>query len=343
MRTFIYALPLLFTLGISGCKKDKSNEIVIPANSVDALAKAIQDAEENGTIRLASGIHTESGTITIDKKVCIIGDDGAVLIVDTKPTLIPGEPLDPAVHFYGINGACIENIEIRPVDPIGGTGIILEQSNQSYIRKCKIYRHQYSIAVEASNDVIIENNIIEYSDGWQTGVAPIGHGILIINGKRVNIIGNSISKAFFGAWISDLEGIFNNNMVTDNYIGVVPCAIPDSSAVMPRSNVVYSMIPGSFWTIKNNTCERNVIGILLYDGASECIVENNDCKNNSRIDIELGKAWEIGEGALQLPFPIDRAKHNKVNAGSYTNIRVRDCGWSNQIIGVTPISDGDCF
>lgn len=325
----------------AGCKEDNTSEILIPAGSVDALAKAIQSVPENGTIRLAAGTHTESGTITITKQICLVGDDGAVLIVDTKPTITPGEPLDPAIHIYQAPGACIDNIELRPVDPMGGSGVIFEQSDGASVRNCEIYRHQYSVAVEASDDILVENNIIN-PDGWQ-GVIPAAHGLIIVNGKKCNIIGNTLTKAFFGAWIGDLGGEVANNIITDNYIGVVPCAVPDSSTVMPRSNVVYTMIPGSFWKIYNNKCYNNSgVGIALLDGASECIIENNDCQNNG-MDIELGKEREIGEGTLALPFPIDRAKHNKVIGGSYPTVRVRDCGWANQVSGVTVVNDGNCF
>lgn len=341
--SIVVSFALLFTFVFFSCEKDSTNEIVIPAGSVDALTKAIDDIEENGIIRLAAGTHSESGTVTINKKIKIVGDNGAILVVNTQPTIVPEEPLQPAIHVNGVEGFCIENIELRPSDAIGGTGFILEQSNNSCITNCKIYNHQYSICIQASDDVKIKGNRLECANGWKTGTGPAAHGILLINGKRAHIESNHISQAIFGAWIGDLGGYFIDNTIEDNYIGVVPCAIPDSSAVMPRSNVAYTMIPGSFWTVSNNVCRNNGVGILLYDGASECVVENNDCSNNTIIDIELGKQQEAGEGSLNLPFPVDRTKKNKVIGGNFPNVRVRDCGWGNQVIGAVVVNDGDCF
>ncbi len=140
-----------------------------------------------------------------------------------------------------------------------------------------------------------------------------------------------------------MDGEVANNVITDNYIGVIPCAIPDSSAVMPRSNVAYTMIAGFHWDIHDNTVENNFIGILLYDGAKECVVRNNDCKNNARIDIELGKYHAPNESSLGVSFPLAVTQYNTVNIGSYPNVNVRDCGWSNVVIGTTAIKDGDCF
>lgn len=345
MRKYTCQMLLIALVALAGCDDDKVSEIVIPAGSVDALAKAIENSEVGGTIRLAAGMHTESGTVTITKQICLVGDDGAVLIVDTKPTVTPGEPLDPAIYIYQAPGACVDNIELRPVDPKGGSGVIIEQSDNTSVRNSKIFQHQYGVVLEASHHVRIENNTIE-CPGWATSGLPLEVCVMIINGQYANILGNDLSNGFFGAWICDENGTFNNNVVTDNYIGVIPCAVPDSSQVMPRSNVAYTMTPGKNWTIKGNTCKNNErIGILLYDEASLCTVENNDCNNNGNningyIDIEIGQAWAANDPAsgLQTPFALKAAYNNTVNVGPFPNVRVLDCGNDNVVTGGIQLS-----
>ena len=68
MKKLLLLNFFLFSLLFVDCKKDQSTEIVIPAGSVDMLAKAINDSPENGVIRLAAGTHSESATIVVSKK-----------------------------------------------------------------------------------------------------------------------------------------------------------------------------------------------------------------------------------------------------------------------------------
>ena len=328
MKAFILTCLVLFVLMLSGCKKDEKNNIVVPAGSVDALAQAIEDAGDGGTVILASGNHNESSSVTVSSNVCIKGETGAILIVDTKPVASIDENLDPALFVLGSNGFCIENVEFLPADTIGGVGIYLENSPNSLIRNCKFTKHQFSIMLQNSDKTKVENNIVEAA----LASIPVGsYGLIVVNGKGVEIRNNKFSKGLFGAWLCDEDGIFEDNQCFSNHIGVIPCAVPDSSLAAPRaSSFVYTMAPPINWIIRNNECKNNLwFGILLFDGASECLVEDNDCSGNGigspwgEVDIELGKDWAV-QPVFGIPVSITR--NNTVKAGNYPNVRIKDCG-----------------
>ncbi|MBK9016875.1 MAG: right-handed parallel beta-helix repeat-containing protein [Saprospiraceae bacterium] len=340
MKSFILPFLLLFTLILAGCKKDK-NEITVPAGSVDALAQAVEDAGDGGTVILASGNHNESGSVTVSTKVCIRGETGAILIVDTKPLLSSSEPLiDPALFVLNAEGFCIENVEIQPLDSLGCVGIFLENSSKSVVTNCKFTRHQNTILFQNSDEVKIENNSIEGILDI-AGSFPVGNGLIVINGKKAIVRNNEFSKCAFGAWICDEGGTFEDNHCFRNHIGVVPCAVPDGGAISRESGFLSTMIAGKDWKISNNKFYHNDwFGVLLYDGASLCTVENNDCSDNGLGDIELGK------DSNTFGFHADVTHHNTVIVGSFPNVRVKDCGENNTVDiskGGILLPSEDCF
>ncbi len=70
-------------IGLAKIAKGKK-AVEIPAGSADALAAAIAEVRDGGVVLLRSGQHTESRTVTVDHRVKIVGEPGAILIADTK-------------------------------------------------------------------------------------------------------------------------------------------------------------------------------------------------------------------------------------------------------------------
>ncbi|MCC7244474.1 MAG: hypothetical protein IT269_02250, partial [Saprospiraceae bacterium] len=155
---------------------DDRASYVIPAGSINALAAALQDYS---TVILAPGIHTEDGPVTVSGYKKIIGQDGAVLRVNTTPFVNPEVPLQVALHLDHASGSAVHGLIIESSTPVGGTGILVENSTKVSIQNCKLRNFQFSILVEKSPLVNIHQNIIEASTAWQTGEISEGHGIVI--------------------------------------------------------------------------------------------------------------------------------------------------------------------
>jgi len=114
--------PELGLAKISGGKKI----VKVPAGSVDALAAAIAQVRDGGVVLLRSGQHTESGTVTVNHPVSIIGEPGAILIADTEP--IAPNLVEPALHVLGASPVVVWGLDIRPKETVGGTAILIEDS-----------------------------------------------------------------------------------------------------------------------------------------------------------------------------------------------------------------------
>ena len=104
-------------VGLAKIAKGKKT-VEIPAGSIDALAAAIAQVRDGGVVLLRSGRHTESRTVTVDHRVKILGEPGAILISDTNPLAT----VDPALHVLGASGVVIWGLDIRPKEAIGGHG-----------------------------------------------------------------------------------------------------------------------------------------------------------------------------------------------------------------------------
>ena len=334
--------PMAFAaLFLFSCKEDPppQTEIKISAPSTDALSQAIEDIAENGTIILEAGEHSESKRITISKKVKIRGEEGAVLRLDTKPSLTGAIPLDPAIFVLNADGFCIENVEFLPIGPVGGTGIFLENSHETIIRNCKFTKDQYPIVIEASDNVKVENNVIECTEQFANGMLGwSAHGILVINGKEIEIRENTISGCFFGAWVCDEGGIFEDNIASFNHIGVIPCAVPDSGAVTPRESYTFTMVSAKNWTIRNNELyQNNWYGFLAFDEASENLVENNNCYQNGGnhpYGVDMGADIGLGGDSPEFfGFHAAPTHDNIIKTGNFPNVTIQDCGIGNLLEG----------
>ncbi len=358
--TFFSFLAILSFLIFSCNKEDESgpvSEIIIPADSVDALAAAIDEIAPNGVIILAAGEHCESGTILIEKTIKLIGvdvpagEDGAILIVDTGPIYTYGETLDPAIYVFQAPGTRIENIELRPKGEIGGTGVIFEESEGAILRGCTFTKHQYNVVSQNSDNVDIDDNYMECTDAWLPYLAaeiPEAIGITIVNGVNVHIHNNVIKGGLIGAWVTDDGGTVDNNTITKSYIGVIPCAVtPETQLTLPKSSkIITSNMPGTKWTIKDNSIHENLwFGILLFDGSIECHVENNDCTGNGLSEdvpyvdddgefmfFGTGADIEAGGESMVFGFPTVATKDNTIIVGADNpGVRVKICGTNNSL------------
>jgi len=176
--------------------------VVIPDGSVDALAAAIAQVRDGGLVLLRSGRHKESCTVTVDHRVNIVGEPGAILISDTKPLAT----VNPALHVLGASRVVIWGLDIRPVETVGGTAILIQNSPNALVGHNTIRDHQYSVLIEQGDRATISENTIIATSAWRTGGLAAVYGIVAINGEHVEIEENDVSNAFFGIWVCDKNG-----------------------------------------------------------------------------------------------------------------------------------------
>jgi hypothetical protein len=265
--------------------------IEIPAGSTDALAQAVTNVCAGGVIYLKAGNHTETKAITITKSVKIIGETGAVLKMKSQLTIndsVTGATtLNPNLHILNAPRTLIQDLDIQPIGEDGATAILLENSNESAIMRCKITKFQYAVMVEKSDRVAIMRNTIINKGAWQTVPGAGGESVVIINGKSAYISDNNVSNALFAIWPCDEWGTCERNITHGSLIGIILCNVPPGGYILPSGRGVGAQVPSKAYKVRNNKSMENQWGILVIDGANNNIIENNDVARNAVYDIEL--------------------------------------------------------
>jgi nitrous oxidase accessory protein NosD len=314
-------------VGLDKIAKGKKT-VKIPAGSVDALAAAIAEVRDGGVVLLRSGQHTESGTVTVDHRVKILGEPGAILISDTKPGAGLPATVDPAFHVLGASQAVIWGLDIRFKDPVGGTAILIENSPRTLVGENTMRDCQFGVLIEKGDRANICENTIITTSAWQTGELLAVYGIVSINGERVEIEENDVSNAFFGIWVCDKNGELEQNKLHGNYIGLIFCRAAESDFILPSGNPAPAKSSATGWSAEgNNAFGNDDAGYLVIDGANHNVLENNNGSNNGTYDIDLtGDTYRFG-------YLTPKSFNNKVVAGRFQNVKIKNCGENNTVVG----------
>lgn len=294
----------------------------IPAGSVDALSQAIAEADAGGVIYLKAGMHTETDRVTVNKRIKLIGAEGAILRIQSNDTTSTS---NPAIHVVNAPGTAIQNIVIEPYNDGAHTAVLFEKSPQSALLSSKISGFPMAVLIEKSDYfALINNQLIGTKEN---------HGVLVNNGKSVYVGGNDISNFLRGLWACDEWGTAENNTFHGNNNGALLC----------KYNTIFGFtIPGNpdpisadmtckAWKLRNNIFVDNLnIGLAIFDGATLNFVANtNQFSEHGIYDIWI--SGDTDTGVLFLPA----SSKNTIHTNSTTIIK--DCGIDNVINGGTLI------
>jgi hypothetical protein len=311
--------------------------VVVRANSHNALKEAIHRAGEGGIVYLKAGVHTETEPITINHRINIVGANGSVLKIKSPTTPYDNGimTLKPGLHFYNAPHSLIKNIEIQPYDENGGTAVLFENSNHGGFFHNKTQGFQFSVIVEKSNHTTIVGNRLVSNTLWQNDLTIECDAILNTNGLYTYIANNDISNAVSGTFSSDLYGTFSNNTLKNNFIGIILCKFPAGTIKLPSGELTGAKKSCGYWKVTNNNSTDNLnAGYLVVDGANNNVLNNNQAARNGTYDIELvGESYRFG-------FFTPKSFSNKVVAGRYSSIRIKDCGENNTVVGGVKVDTG---
>jgi len=302
--------------------------VEIPDGSVDALAAAIAQVRDGGVVLLRSGRHKESGMVTVDHSVKIVGEPGAILVSDTEPGAGLPARVDPALHILGASHVVVWGLDFQPAETIGGTAVLIENSPDAIIGHNTMRACQFGVLIqEGERATIIENTIITTS-AWRAGELAAVYGIVAINGEHVEIEGNDVSNAFFGIWVCDKNGKVEQNNLHENYIGLIFCKAAESDFTLPNGNSAPAEFTATSWRATGNNSTHNLdAGYLVIDGANNNLLESNAASNNGTYGIDLaGDSFRFG-------FFTPKCFDNKVVAGQFQEVKIKDCGENNTVIG----------
>lgn len=308
--------------------------VELPPASVDGLAAALAAAGNNGTVLVRAGLHTESGMVTVTKKVKIIGEPGAILEFSTTPH--PLGDLNPSLYLNHANDVVVWGVEIRPSGTEGGTAILMNKATHALIANNLLRNQQTGIFNQNADHAMIVGNTIII-----TPTAAAQNGIANCNGKDVTIATNEVSNGVFGIWACDEKGFLLGNNVHENFIGIILCKVPapPNGYTLPGGQAIGSDKPGGKWIVTGNTATGNGWGYLVIDGANKNTLVNNAASASGFYDVEFtGDTYRFG-------FLTPASFNNRFEAGSYPAIVVKNCGNNNTIIGgqLVNINTDPCF
>ncbi len=302
--------------------------IVVPAGSNNALVQALQDAGEGGIVYLRSGLHTETASVVISKRVVLIGENGAILKIKS-PLGLPDAngvvTMSPAIHILNAPQTNIQNVEIQSVDADGGVAVLFENSPLSSSMFCTIKQFQFSLVVEKSNQMCLMGNKIIGSTLWQTTPRVLFAGILVMNGKSAWIADNEVANSLQGIFMGDEYGSTVQNNVHNCAVGFNLCDVIPGT-IRLNGQLTGTPIPTSKWKVRNNQSNNNTAtSYVVIGGSNNNIVEGNTSTGNGGLDYELaGDTRRMG--VLQLS-----SFNNRVTANATQ--KVKNCGNNNTVIG----------
>jgi hypothetical protein len=265
-----------------------------------------------------------------------VGERGAIVKIksNAKASNADGtQGLDAAIYLLNARNTLIYNIEFQPIEGDGGVAILTENSHCSAVMNCTISNHQVGVLVENSNYVAILNNKITVTSAWQTGALSSAFGIVVMNGSYAKVVNNTVSSAIFGIWACDKYGVCDHNTTTGSVIGIILCNVP-MGIILPDGRLTGSKVPGAFWKTRHNLSTDNQYGYVIIDGANNNLIENNNAARNAAYDMELTT------DTYRFGFLTPKSFKNKVIAGRYQHIRIKDCGENNTVIGGVKVDTG---
>ncbi len=292
----------------------------IPAGSVDALNQAIAEADAGGVIYLKAGMHTETDRVTVDKRVAIIGEDGAVLKIASTDTV---SSMNPALCVLDAPGTLIKNVAMEPHGNGAHSAVLFENSHQSAMLQNKITGFPLGILIEKSDRVTLIGNTLS-GDGTDKGV-------LVNNGKSTYIADNEISGFDIGIWACDQWGTAEGNNCHHNAAGFLLCKYNAVfGATIPSSDVpIGAELTATGWKIRHNHFTDNAeAGLSIRDGANQNLVEVSNEYSDNPYDILIQPDETF---PFVPPLFVPSGKNNTIHAAP--GVKIKDCGIDNTING----------
>ncbi|MCB0602285.1 MAG: hypothetical protein KDC28_13695 [Saprospiraceae bacterium] len=299
------------------------NTVTVPAGSVDALADAIAEAGEGGTVVLESGMHTENNRVVLNVPIKLTGEPDAVLVVHSPDAR--SYVNDPGILIEA-DKVEISNIHFLPDTDLGGNCIWIHSADKVNIHHNNFDLFELSIINDAGDQMRVHANTIVGADIWLSDFSVEVHGVINMNGRSASITNNNVTGCIFGIWSCDKGGINMGNETTACLYGQILCNVPEDIYTDPYGNLTGSHNPGNHWILAlNNSHDNYDTGFVIIDGANYNLLVSNKAADNANYDFEFTK--DTDRFGFLVPGSHDNRGYFK------TGQIVKDCGVDNKIYG----------
>ena len=302
----------------------RGNEIHLAAGSTNKLAAAIAAASSGDVIVLDQGDHFESGTITIDKSINIIGYNANYISSGIKS--VPDHNFKSAIHITtkgsisSIRGITFKSTETHP-----GLCIYIDHTIDISVVYNTFENWQYGIVSNASDYGTFVSNTIHCDPSWTAGIISDADGIIFADGHHNQVFKNEVTGGFFAIWTGGSQGICFANNTHHGFLGLILCKVPPGSFQVDGASINTAGSSISWLCTRNVSTDNFLTGYLVIDGSYNNLLQQNKSKNNTNYDYYL-----VGDSHI-FGFFTPKAYNNTVIATSSQIIK--DCAENSTIIG----------
>ncbi|MCB9276768.1 MAG: hypothetical protein H6564_22230 [Lewinellaceae bacterium] len=301
---------------------------VLSAGSVNGLSEAIAEVGPYGTVIVESGLHIETGMVTITYPVRIIGETGAVIQSTTTPSTDLPYIASPSIYIDHAKQVQVEGLTFVPDPAIGqgGTGILISYSDHALIRDNEFSEYLQAVVVHKSNQVRLYYNRAKglLSEGYNSFTS---FGFIVASGKSAYLRGNVAEDYWGNYFVSGQNGILYRNTATAGETGFVLCTFPGLTGLPSGEEFIAAEVSATGWLTVDNRAVDGVRGYLVIDGTNNCRLVANHSANNSLYDYEVvGPSERFGPPALPTTF-------DNVLLIQGNEAIVKDCGVNTTISG----------
>ena len=188
-------------------------------NNYTKIQDAIDDASDGDTVFVYDDSSPYYEKLVVDKSINLIGENKYTTIIDGRNSGVvvqvsadwvtisnfTAQNGDTAIAIKTSDSAVVIGNTVRPWDPTGGIGIIIEDSPNAMLNENAVYNARVGIVIEDSDFVLCENNNISKNI----------YGIFLTRAHKCTIKGNDISNNSKGI---HLEYSYRNTVQKNNFL-----------------------------------------------------------------------------------------------------------------------------
>lgn len=282
------------------------------------LQELVDRARPGEVVRLKAGDY--AGPVVIGKKLVLQGEDGTLLVHDSR---------GPAITVKA-EGVEIRGLAIRQKTEGEGSAAVLVRADKAVLRELDIRTRGSGILLREASGGRIEDNVITWDRvGARLSLGQKGNGIDLYGSPDNRMTRNEIRNMKDGIYLENSRSLtIENNRIYGSRYGI-HCMYIDGTWIVGNrgeSNFTGAMVMG----VKDIVLSDNVFtkqsknvhaqGILLYDVRTSLVERNRVDGNRVGIYLERSSDNELRDNAVYRNFigiQFADAERNRIHGNDF--------------------------
>ena len=282
------------------------------AQAQPTLAQRIAAATDGDVIHLSSG--TYDGPITLDKRITLESEDGAIVQGDGESSVITVTAAEAEVRGLTITGS---GLDLQTMD----SGVVLTESARgAIVADNRIENNLIGVHIEGAPDSLVKNNTIIGRQDLR--VNERGNGVYLWNAPGARVIGNDFSYGRDGIYTTtSTDNTFADNHFTNLRYAVHYMYTEDSTVrdnVSVGNHIGYAIMYSARIEVRRNVSRGDrdyglmfnfvnyskIVDNAVVDGGEKCVfiynANFNEFRGNRFQGCDLGIHFTAGSEQNKL-------------------------------------------